>query len=207
MIVIKLGSAFFKDPSKEKLQKLLEFIKDKEVAIVAGGGKPARDYISFASIFNLPKGFLDQLAIEITHINARLLARLINGVYCRSFDEVEKFRHAKPVTGGQIPGQSTDAVAAELAEYLGADAIVLVTDVGGIYTMDPKKYSGARKLHKLSFEDLPKLVKLSTAPGSYGVIDPVAAQIIYRSKIKTYVVDMNFNFDDCTEIGNFASML
>ena len=150
--------------------------------------------------FNFSEGFLDHLGIQLTHVNAQALSRLLEGVYCKTFPEVEANLKRIPITGGQIPGQSTDAVAAELADFLGAEILILVKDVGGIFASDPKENPGARIIHKMSFEELKKFIKFDTKAGQYGVLDSQAYQIIKRSKIRTFVVGPEFKFEEGTEI-------
>ena len=70
-----------------------------------------------------------------------------------------------PVVGG-AQGMSTDRnvtflgrdasdiTAVALAAVLGADACELYTDVSGVFTADPRVVPGARRLHRLSFEEL-----------------------------------------------------
>ena len=203
--VVKIGGAFFSDPSEEHLKDLKSFISSfkGDLSFVAGGGHQTKKYLERLRLLNLTEGFLDYIGMELTHVNARVLSRLIGGKYCRSFPDVERFLGELPVTGGQVPGQSTDAVAAELADYLGADVLVLVKDVGGVYTSDPKKDPGARIIHKISFKDLGSLIKEKTVAGYYGVIDPQAILLIQRMEIPTYIVGPDFDFEKGTAIGKF----
>jgi uridylate kinase len=198
--VVKIGGALFNQPENvDYLKKFISSFKGN-LAFVAGAGSVAKGMLELYRKFDLPEGFLDYLGIELTHVNARALARVIGGVYCRDFTEVEANRLKKPVTGGQVPGQSTDAVAAELADFLGADVLVLVKDVGGIYTADPKKDPGARVIHKISFPELRRRVVSDTRAGYYGVLDSQAIHVIMRSKIKTHVVGPEFDFSKGTLI-------
>ena len=50
------------------------------------------------------------------------------------------------VMGGVAVGQTTDAVAALLAEYVRADRLIVATSVDGVYTADPEKDPDAKKL-------------------------------------------------------------
>ncbi len=49
-------------------------------------------------------------------------------------------------------GSDTTAVA--LAHELGADACELYTDVSGVFTTDPRVVSSARKMHRISFDEM-----------------------------------------------------
>ena len=48
----------------------------------------------------------------------------------------------------------SDITAVALAQALGADACELYTDVSGVFSADPRVVPGARKLHRLSFEEM-----------------------------------------------------
>lgn len=202
--VIKIGGAFFSEPSKEKVNKVISFIENfkGDLAFVSGGGSHVKTYLGKFRNLDLPESFLDHLGIEMTHVNAQFMARVLNGIHARTFPEVKNHLGKLPITAGQTVGQSTDAVAASLADYLNADVLILVKDVGGIYPKDPKVDPGMRVIHNLSFEELRKFTKHDTKAGYYGVIDPTAINSIIRNKMKTYVVDLNFNFDDGTTIGD-----
>ncbi len=200
--VVKIGSAIFNNDDKNYVESLKTFIKsfNGNVVFVSGAGPQAKEMLKTYRKFKFSEGFLDHLGIQLTHVNAQALARVVKGIYCKTFVDIETHLKNLPITGGQVPGQSTDAVAAELADFLGADILILVKDVGGIYASDPKENPGARIVHKMSFKDLKPLVKTNTKAGQYGVIDSQAYQIICRSKIRTYVVGPDFKFETGTEI-------
>ncbi len=60
---------------------------------------------------------------------------------------------------------TTDTVAALIGERVQADLLVKGSNVDGIYSKDPKKYSDAKKLDKLRFEDLGMLFESNKAQG------------------------------------------
>jgi len=200
--VVKIGGAFFSEPDREKVESVRKFVRNfkGELAFVAGGGELTKRYLSLLRPLGFSEGFLDYVGIEMTHVNARVLARVVDGVYCRTFEQVSANIKRRPVTGGQVPGQSTDAVAAELADFLGADVLILVKDVGGIYTANPKEDRGARIIHSMTFDDLKRFITEKSRAGYYGVIDPQAIMIITRIRIPTYVVGLDFDFKEGTAI-------
>ena len=55
-------------------------------------------------------------------------------------------------------GSDTSAVA--LAAALGADLCQIYTDVDGVYTADPRKVTGARKLEEITFDEMLELASL-----------------------------------------------
>jgi aspartate kinase len=59
---------------------------------------------------------------------------------------------ARDITTLGRGGSDTTAVA--LAAALGAEEVEIYTDVSGVFTADPRVVPGARRLHKLSFEEM-----------------------------------------------------
>ena len=165
-------------------------------AVVVGGGGVARSYIEAARAAGLSnRGLLDMLGIEAARLNARLLAYLLQPLAHpeppRSlWEAVERASTGRlVVAGGFQPGQSTAAVAALLAEALGAELLVLATTVEGVYTSDPRRDPSARLIPRLSYRELLRVMEQSVEPGRYELLDPLAVSILERSGIPTRVVD------------------
>jgi uridylate kinase len=94
------------------------------------------------------------------------------------------------VMGGLKPGITTDAVAALVAERVKADLLVKGTDQDGVYDKDPRKHRDAIKLDHLFFDDLSKVLELSThEAGMHQIIDPEAIKILKRMRAKVIVVN------------------
>lgn len=175
----------------EKLQQLGHII----VAVV-GGGENSRKYISIARQLGAEEALCDQIGIEVSRLNARLIiAKLGKYAYAEPPTNVHEFRRAFEtgkiiVMGGLTPGHSTDAVAAIAAELIKADILIRATDVDGVYTADPKKDPTAKRLNRISPT---KLLEMSLAgkcwAGEYELFDPLAVKIIQRSKIPTWIVN------------------
>jgi uridylate kinase len=91
--------------------------------------------------------------------------------------------------GGVVPGQTTDAVAAILAEYVHADLLIRTTSVDGVYTADPKLDAKAKKIDHMTPEELVQMVtKIEMTAGANNIFDPLGAQIVKRSRIPLVVV-------------------
>ncbi|MFZ3382511.1 MAG: UMP kinase, partial [Candidatus Methanoperedens sp.] len=94
------------------------------------------------------------------------------------------------VMGGVTPGQTTDAVSAVLAEYVGADMLINATSIDGVYTSDPKKNTDAKKFETMTPHQLIEIVmKTEMVAGANSPFDLLAAKIIERSNIKTIVLN------------------
>ncbi|RLI02802.1 UMP kinase [Candidatus Bathyarchaeota archaeon] len=198
-IVISLGGSVFLENGLdvEKIKdygKAIDSIAEKyKVFVVVGGGKIARDYINAARLLGGDETTCDKIGIEVTRINALILALCIKKapkIVPKSFEEAYKLSnyHRVIVMGGTFPGHTTDATAALLAEYIGAKLLLNATAVDGIYTKDPKEHSDARKIDRISPKELLEIVIQSGAKaGSSGVLDVLSVKIIERSKIKTIV--------------------
>lgn len=76
-------------------------------------------------------------------------------------------------------GSDTSAVA--LAAKLGGRCEIY-TDVDGIYTMDPRKLRGAKKLDLISYEEMMEMASLGA-----GVIHYRAVELAYKFKLPLYV--------------------
>lgn len=76
-------------------------------------------------------------------------------------------------------GSDTSAVA--LAVKLGAKCEIY-TDVDGIYTMDPKKLMGAKKLDYISYEEMMEMASLGA-----GVMHYRAVELAYKYRLPLYV--------------------
>jgi uridylate kinase len=167
-----------------------------ELGIVVGGGGVARDYIGAARDLGANEVQLDQLGIDVTRINARLLIAALGPrvdpkpahTYEDAGDSIR--RGDVSVMGGVSPGQTTDAVAAALAEYVNADLLIYATSVDGVYSTDPNVESTAEKYDALSAAELVDVIgDIEMNAGASAPVDLLAAKLIERSKMRTIVLD------------------
>jgi len=179
-----------------KLAKILIGVSaTHKLYVVTGGGKIARYYINEGRALGADESFLDEMGIEVTRLNARLLIVALGDRASqkppKDYDEAlhAGATHSIVVMGGVSPGITTDAVSALLAERVKAKRLVNATNVDGAYTSDPAKDPEATRISKMTHKELIDLVS-STAPGAGPniVFDPVGARIIERSKITLSIV-------------------
>lgn len=204
-IVISIGGSIIApgEPDAEYIKKFSELLRElsagNKIGVVVGGGKIARDYIGISRDFGASEFFCDLLGIEVSRINARLLIPALQiksiGVNKKPSLTIagaakEMSHHDVVVMGGTHPGHTTDGVAAMLSEYIDGDLLVIATSIDGVYTADPKKDPDAEKLEKLNFDELVEVsARGDLDAGASVVVDLVAAKVIKRSKIKTFVLD------------------
>jgi len=198
-IVIKLSGRIFGMDNAKVLKDYASFLvkisKICQPIVIAGGGNIARHYITHARSSGADESTLDELGIEISRLNAKLLIyALKNKAYSHPPTTLQEVRHAVDdglivVTGGLHPGQSTNGTAALIAEKINAEQFLNATDVDGVYDMDPNKFKNAKKFKRIELKNLRNmLVHEDSLAGGYDLMDIVALKIIERSKIKTRIL-------------------
>ncbi|MDO9537609.1 MAG: UMP kinase [Thermoplasmata archaeon] len=200
-VVISIGGSILvpDDDDKDYIVKLASMLNrlkdDTRIFIVVGGGRIARYYIKLGRSLGADESYLDDVGIEVTRLNARMLiVALGNSAYhvpAITFDEALSAakNHSIVIMGGTHPGHTTDAVAAMLGERAGAIRLINATSVDGVYTADPKKDPTAKKLDNISFDQLLEIcMKVAPGAGPNVVFDPLGAKIVARSGIETRVV-------------------
>ena len=198
-IVIKFSGKVFGVENikilKDYARFLVKLSKTHQPIVVAGGGKIARHFISHARSSGADESTLDELGIEISRLNAKLLIyALKNKAYPHPPTSLKEAKNAVDsglivVAGGLHPGQSTNGTAALIAEKVKAVQFLNATDVEGIYDSDPNKSKKAKLFKTIELKKLRgMLVKEDSVAGGYDLMDIVALKIIERSKIKTRVI-------------------
>ena len=200
-VVISLGGSILiptleKNKIEEYVPVLQKIAARHRLFVVVGGGGEARRYIEVARRLGIDEGTSDEIGILITRLNATLLvSALRDAAYpkvAESHAEAKKFAEAGKIVvmGGITPGQTTDAVAAVLAERVRADVFINVTSVDGIYSADPKKVKTATRYATLTPAQLLEIVGgTALTAGSNTVLDIVAARVVERSHIPLVVLD------------------
>ena len=198
-VVIKLSGRVFGMDNVKLLKDYAAFLvklnKICQPIVIAGGGNIARHYITHARSSGADESTLDELGIEISRLNAKLLIYALKGrAYSHPPTTLQEVRHAVDdglivVTGGLHPGQSTNGTAALIAEKVKAEQFLNATDVDGVYDMDPNKFKRAKKFKRVELKNLKNmLIHEDSVAGGYDLMDIVALKIIERSKIKTRII-------------------
>ncbi len=193
-LVIKLSGRIFDD--EELVLRYAQIIKARKdkVGVVTGGGEVARRYISVARRGGASNTFQDLLGIYASRLNALLLISLLDNAYPRVPTNIEEFLeawriHQVVVSGGFQPGQSTATVAALVAEAVGASALLNAANIDAVYSDDPRKNPDAERIPELTYDEFEKILRSSSLPGGYELMDVWSLSILKRSCITTYVFD------------------
>lgn len=205
--VISLGGSIIV-PDEINVKLLLELKeiihKSKhEFVIVCGGGQTARKYMN--SIKGLVDEMsLDEVGIASTHLNAVLVSRILKARVIKSLDEVTGYNDKVLVSGGFMPGITTDTDAVIIAEKLGVKIVINISNVKGVYDKNPKKNPEAKMYKKLDYEGL---ITLSNKYGLGGkadfVFDLAACKLAQRTKTKIIFIKGIDNFKKIIENKTF----
>jgi uridylate kinase len=199
-IVISLGGSLLTRPltasTFKKYADVLVRLKraGHGLVVVCGGGKVCRTYQRIARRLGGSRELLDWVGITTTHLNAltliAALGELAHPRSLRTAGEVKaNFGDKILVCGGHLPGSSTDYDAALFAAAIGADLLINVTDVDGVYSADPQRDPRAKKFSRLSYDQFEQIIaRLPQTPGEYRLFDLLATRFIRRQKIKTIII-------------------
>jgi len=199
-VVLSIGGSLLNDgkPNAEMAKKIADVMKETgmPLAAVCGGGKQARKRAERARKKTGSEFEADLAGIKITHKNAEALRAVLGeDAGAKIFKDFKQARKAVGtqkyiVMGGTIPGITTDADSALLAEALGAKRLVNVSNTA-IYDSDPRENPNAKKFDQMTYAELISLANKSDArmAGTHFVFDMLACSLIARSKIETHFVD------------------
>lgn len=195
------GSVLVPTPGEDRVEEYAAVIEELaddgwRLGTVVGGGGIARQYIGAARELGANEIELDQIGIDATRLNARLLIAALGGRAAPSpptdYEEAGAAlrRGDLPVMGGVTPAQTTDAVSAALAEYVDADLLVFATSVPGVFSADPKKDEDAERYETLTASELVDVIaNIEMSAGASAPVDLLAAKVIQRSGVRTVVLD------------------
>ena len=180
--IVKIGGHGIIDYGREVVMPLMEEIgelsREHKMLIVTGGGVRVRHILDIGIDLGMPTGVLAELAGKISEQNAVITTLLLSkwgGSRVKTGDLLElptllhlgllPVIHGTPPYGlyehppgsGLIPPHRTDTGALLMAEVLGAKSCILVKNVDGLYTEDPRVNPKADFIDDITVEELIKL--------------------------------------------------
>jgi len=222
--VIALGGSLFfpKNIDIRFFKKFISFIKKRikkghKFIFIIGGGDIARKYQKdFEKIKKVSNKDKDWIGIYVTHLNARLFQKIFRDkaspILLDKRLKIKKFGKYSVIIGaGWQPGWSTDFVAVQTAIDFKIKKVIILGKPDYVYTSDPDKNKNAKPIEKLSWKKYLKMIPRRWSPGLRLPVDPVAARLAKRKKIKVIVANgkdlMNFEkiLDGCKFKGTTLS--
>lgn len=201
--VIQIGGLSIMDRGHTALLPLLdEIVANQETytqVVGVGPGVRARHILSVGLDLGLPTGALATLAAKSSAQNAYMVSCLLashgfvyleapfvvqllpamlaaaRGAVFNGIPPYDLWEH--PPALGKIPPHGSDAGSYLVAEVFGARTIVLLKDVDGLYTADPKTHPDARFIPEISAADLLRM-QLPTLP-----VEPVVLELLTRARL------------------------
>lgn len=168
------------------------------IGIVCGGG----NFLRGRDAHEMDRETADYVGMMATIMNSLVLKDMFNqigcevynqsGLYVSIIDKVDSVKAREELDKGKIivfgggtgkPFFSTDTGASLRAIDIGADMIIKLTNVDGVYDKDPNKYEDAKMYNKISYQEVLDK-KLS-------VMDMEAIEMCMKNKIKIVVMNIN----------------
>jgi len=201
--VIQIGGLSIMDRGQKAVLPLLDEIvanHDRHTQVIGvGPGVRARHILSVGLDLGLPTGALATLAAKSSAQNAYIVSCLLadsgfvyleapfivqllpamlaaaRGAVFNGIPPYDLWEH--PPARGKIPPHGSDAGAYLVAEVFGARTVILLKDVDGLYTADPKTHPDATFIPEIDVAALLRL-QLATLP-----IEPAVLDLLRRAKL------------------------
>jgi molybdenum storage protein len=209
--VIQIGGLSIMDRGHTAVLPLLDEIvanQDSHTQVVGvGPGVRARHILSVGLDLGLPTGALATLAAKSSAQNAYMVSCLLashgfvyleapfivqllpamlaaaRGAVFNGIPPYDLWEH--PPAVGKIPPHGSDAGSYLVGEVFGARNVILLKDVDGLYTADPKTHPDAEFIPEIRAADLIRR-NLPTLP-----IEPVVLELLTRAKLATSIRIVN----------------
>lgn len=196
--VIKIGGSLAENPERLRAlcTKLSEFAKKYAIVVVPGGGRFADVVRDFDKRFTLSSEVSHRMAILGMDQFGLLLSQIIPNSCATYLLSDAKQLSEIGVVPIFLPSRlmfqedplenswnvTSDSIAAYVASRLHVAKVLLVTDVDGIFTKDPRKHADAVLVEKLSAEELLKLNKRTS-------VDSFLPKLLLEASVDCYVVN------------------
>jgi 5-(aminomethyl)-3-furanmethanol phosphate kinase len=195
--VLKIGGSLSEDPSKlaKLCRELSDLAEAHRILIVPGGGEFADTVRKLDKAYGFSDTISHKMAILAMDQYGFLLSDITPNSYVScSLDEISN--SAKGILPIFLPSQlmfredplehswdvTSDSIAAHIAGLLDAEKLLLVTDMDGIFSEDPKKSVDNKLIEELSAEELRGWNRRTS-------VDKTLPKILLKTKIDCYVVN------------------
>ena len=193
-LIVPNGGIDWKYLKRLRAFVLNEVAIGRKLYLVIGGGATARHYIDAAAqTIAVTDSDKDWLGIHSSRLNAHLVRTVLFDVAHPEIithpDVPMKTKEPAVVAAGWKPGWSTDYVAVTVAKTYGVKSVINLSNIAYAYNKDPNKFSDAKKLKKVSWEDFRNIVGYRLQPGLSGPFDPIASGLAAELKLTVYIAD------------------
>jgi uridylate kinase len=185
------------------LTKLNNFVRNqlaqyphRQFFLVAGGGATARHYIEAGQDVvqhELSRDDLDWLGIHSSRLNAHLIRTIFRDIahpyIIKHYEIIRKVPEPVVVAAAWKPGWSTDYDAVLLCEDYDVATVINLSNIQQVYNKDPKKFTDAKPINKMSWDEFRHMVGDVWVPGMNAPFDPIAAKKAQEAGIKVVVMD------------------
>jgi molybdenum storage protein len=201
--VVQIGGQSIMDRGQSAVMPVLDEILANQAehtqVVGVGPGVSSRHILSIGLDLGLPTGALATLAAKSAAQNAYMVSCLLashgfvyleapfivqllpamlaaaRGAVFNGVPPYDLWEH--PPALGKIPPHGSDAGSYLVGEVFGARSVILIKDVDGVYTTDPKRDPDARFIPEIRAADL-LAMRLPTLP-----IEPVVLTLLARAKL------------------------
>jgi len=197
-VVIKVGGSLAEDPDRLRAlcAKLSEFAKKYAIVVVPGGGGFADVVRDFDKRFTLSSVVYHRMAVLGMDQFGLLLSQVIpNSCATYLLSDAKQLSEIR-VVPIFLPSRlmfredplenswnvTSDSIAAYIASRLRVAKVLLVTDVDGVFTKDPKRHADAVLIERLSAEELLKLNQRTS-------VDRYLPKLLLDVQVDCYVVN------------------
>jgi len=192
VVVLSVGGSLI-NPGQiqvDFLKRLKSFVDKSsgKFILVCGGGYNARAYPAAAKEFGVDNVGRDEIGIKATVLNAELLRHIFRAPEVQQAPKKLSFKKVL-VAAGWLPGCSTDYDAVLWARKFGAKEVFNLSNTDYVYSKDPKKFSDAKPLKKISWKDYKKMISSKWSAGLSTPFDPVASRAAEKWKMKAIAIN------------------
>ena len=196
--VVKVGGSLALQPEKLRglCAKLSELSHWHTLIVVPGGGEFADTVRNLDKRFNLSTVTghrmailgMDQYGLLLSDLlpNSRIVTDFGGLQSALGFGSLPVFLPSTFLLSDKTLENSwdvtSDSIAVYIAEQLHLARSLLVTDVDGVYTCDPKKFREAKLIRKLSASDLLKMSERTS-------VDRFLSKLLLKTHIECFVVN------------------
>ncbi len=171
----------------KRLKSFIDYSPHKFI-IVCGGGITARTYGAAAMEFGVDNKGRDEIGIKATVLNGELLRHIFKAPEVQQAPKKMSFKKVL-VAAGWLPGCSTDYDAVLWAKKFGAKEIFNLSNTDYVYTKDPRKFSDAKPLKKISWADYKKMISAEWSAGLSTPFDPVASRAAEKWNMRAIAIN------------------